>query len=80
MSQAQPAQESAYPQGWYQRHPSEPSDSNPFMLPESWYFDSGHWAHYKIQGEPQPNPPKAAQLIHFGGGPDAPPKDFGPIH
>ena len=70
--------QSRYPQGWYQRQPSEPSDSNPFMLPETWYFDTGSWAHYKIQAEPQPNPPKAAELIHFGAG--KPTRDYGPIH
>jgi hypothetical protein len=39
------------------------------------YFDGGHWARYEIQAEPQPNPPKAAQLIHFGAG--RTPGDFG---
>jgi hypothetical protein len=68
---------SKYPQGWYTRQPSEASSSNPFMLPESWYFDGGRWAHYKIQAEPQPNPPKAAQLIHFGAGQT---RDYGPIY
>ena len=74
MSQSRPAQESAYPRGWYKRQPSEASSSNPGMLPESWYFDGGSWARYRMVGPPQPNPPKAAQLIHAGG------PDFGPIY
>jgi hypothetical protein len=87
LSQSQPAQ---YPRGWYRRDPFAGSSSdrfelpeswyvdgtwcNRFGLPETWYFDGGSWARYQMVGPPQPNPPKAAQLIHAGG------PDFGPIY